>query len=96
MGGEQFAAGRRDFDSHFVVRRNERGPRFADIRLSGRGHDDTIHHCAHDARIRFVISDRVLVAREVDDGFFRWRRRLLILRRRRLCGRPDGAKANQK
>ena len=66
MGREQFAAGGGDFDSNFIVRRNQRIPGRGQIGLTSRRQDQAIHHRADRARICFVIHDRVSVVRGVD------------------------------
>jgi oxygen-independent coproporphyrinogen III oxidase len=64
---EKFAAGRGNFNSDPVVRRNQRRPRFRHVRLAGCGENKPIDHCVHNGRIRFVILDRVGIVDRIDN-----------------------------
>jgi oxygen-independent coproporphyrinogen III oxidase len=64
---EKLAAGRGNFNSDPVVRRNQRRPRFRHVRLAGRGENKPINHSSHDGQIRFVILDRVGIMDRIDN-----------------------------
>src|SRR6266404_8063954 len=89
MGSKQFPAGGGNFDSNFVVGRNQRIPGLAQVRLTRHRQNQPLHHRSDCARIGFVTNNRVSVVNRVDHRLLRRRRRNL---RKRAA---NGAEVNQ-
>ena len=77
MRCEKLAAGGGNFDTNFVVRRNERRPSFRDSGLAGCRQDKAIDHCMHHPGICDVVRDRIRIVCGVDDRPSRTRARRL-------------------
>ena len=69
--GEKFTTDRGDFNSNLVIWRNQRRPRPGHVRLAGHGKNETIHHRVHQARVSFVIFNRIRIVHGVNDGWSR-------------------------